>query len=73
MAISEEVTNVSKVIRAISLISVPVGPHGSLLVADRHASIVCALIVLDPRSRDLLFTISNLHLRRRIPLGDVLD
>lgn len=70
MVILEEVTNVSKVIRAISLISVPVGPHGSLLVADRHLSIICALTVL---SRNFLFTISNLHLRRRIPLGDVLD
>ena len=59
-------TNELKVICAISLISVPVGPQGSLLVAIQTSANIHHL---ETDSH----TIANLDLHRRIPLGDILD
>lgn len=58
------------VIWEISCISVPVGPHGSLLVAIPIGQSTPARF--DPRARVYL-TIANLHLHRRVALGDILD
>ncbi|KAH8635833.1 ENTH domain-containing protein [Alternaria alternata] len=55
-----------KVIWAISAISDPTGPHGSLLVAAIVSYAVCA-------APWTLHTIANLDLDLAVPLGDVLD
>jgi hypothetical protein len=56
------------VICEISCISVPVGPHGSLLVAVTHSSVH---IRCEPEMK-LSHTIANLDLHRRISLRDIL-
>lgn len=53
---------------AISAMSVPVGPHGSLEVAK--ISQLSILIGYSPRD---VLTISHLDLRSAIALGDILD
>ena len=54
---------------AISAMSVPVGPHGSLLVAVELCQRRCDLIA----STSMMPTIPNFYLHRRVTFGDIFD